>query len=894
MCYIINSPENGILNVPKFIIDNEGVKRKVVAWEARHPEQLPNVRVEKIVFPSTLRDIGPSPQGYWKKGILDALCRIGLKSVEVDSANPFLRSEDGILMSKDGKEIFFISYDRMSESVLKIPEGVEIIHVPHENDKSWDNYPKYPARDCVVLPKSLKAANHFFEGYRYIVNLSNTPLLTAEEYMHGSKRNNSYSYFEDYGFCSRVEVNFKKPDLYNRDDLTNRIMIPIGSLDAHRNSHVWETASGRGKLKEMEFEGKKKVSVNMNFETDRFLNGFINGVPIENKDYIFDPLTPVEIEFEVRKGNDAWLDYFRDSTEVFPVLIYQESDDKLHFIYRFMPSCDTRIEFGCRKKYYATSGDLTFKVEKIEDGIKILSLDGDLPSTTLILPDYLEVEGEILPITAIGAEAFERRSIKTVQLPKHLKSIGAFAFHDTGLTEISLPETIEDIDWAAFALGNNGSGKSHRIGELKLPTSLRNLGELVFNGYEIEKITIPSGLLNNVGGDRSSCVVTQEKISEMVVEPSIEPLLIGDIRLGKLISNREIKFIETKKSHIEEIEINNTNINIPFSAIETFGKDGLRKLKLTGNTITLKDQVVDEDRFLYYLSDKSLPLETISIDCDHLKLNGSCFSNARFKKVNIQADEAEMPHAAFLNCSQLEELNVSGLKRLNQEFLSNCSSLKNFKIPAETEVISSTAFEGCTGLKKLEIENNSNPIFIASCAFNDNELEHVVLGRTIHEVEPSFFRSPKLKRLDISANVEYLSDYAFADCTDLREIYCESEIPAVIGPNTFRNVSTDECKIYVKGSDGEYREAGGWKEFFPISGIKEAQSEQAKIYSEGNELVIIGAEGCRVDIYSLSGVRMHHSDCATMEERISLPGGVYAVTLPGKTMKIIHSAGKNL
>lgn len=117
----------------------------------------------------------------------------------------------------------------------------------------------------------------------------------------------------------------------------------------------------------------------------------------------------------------------------------------------------------------------------------------------IIIPEYVNINGDIYTITEIDDEAFtdkpgwkELKSIKFVQFPNTLKKIGKKTFYmNVCLSCIILPESIETIEEYAFAgsgkySGSNNNnnvlmkGRSNAEFELYIPKSVKHCGQNAF------------------------------------------------------------------------------------------------------------------------------------------------------------------------------------------------------------------------------------------------------------------------------------------------------------------------------------------------------------------------------------------------------------------------------
>ena len=120
----------------------------------------------------------------------------------------------------------------------------------------------------------------------------------------------------------------------------------------------------------------------------------------------------------------------------------------------------------------------------------------------------------------------------------------------------------------------------------------------------------------------------------------------------------------------------------------------------------------------------------------------------------------------------------------------DCTGLTNIDIPNSVDSICGDSFSGCTGLRKLNIEDGDKILVIKASSFEDCPVETLYLGRDFqcHEVgygdnspfaemgtltnviignlvteigKKAFYHCWKLTSVDIPNSVESIGDYAF-------------------------------------------------------------------------------------------------------------------------------------
>ena len=92
-----------------------------------------------------------------------------------------------------------------------------------------------------------------------------------------------------------------------------------------------------------------------------------------------------------------------------------------------------------------------------------------------------------VPVTAIGADAFSRSEIESVEIPEGVITIGAETFNGCKkLSSVTIPSTIENIGIQCF-------GNCENLESISLPEGLKNIDTFAFYGCDLlADVTLPS------------------------------------------------------------------------------------------------------------------------------------------------------------------------------------------------------------------------------------------------------------------------------------------------------------------------------------------------------------------------------------------------------------------
>jgi hypothetical protein len=90
------------------------------------------------------------------------------------------------------------------------------------------------------------------------------------------------------------------------------------------------------------------------------------------------------------------------------------------------------------------------------------------------------------PVTIIGDEAFNDKSLISVTIPDSVIIIGYFAFANNYLKSVTIPETVTDIKSSAF-LGN-------QLNSVTIPYGVTTIADSAFKDNKLSRITIPNSV----------------------------------------------------------------------------------------------------------------------------------------------------------------------------------------------------------------------------------------------------------------------------------------------------------------------------------------------------------------------------------------------------------------
>ena len=326
---------------------------------------------------------------------------------------------------------------------------------------------------------------------------------------------------------------------------------------------------------------------------------------------------------------------------------------------------------------------------------------------------YLVTEIEISEsIDTIKAYQFFGYKITSLEIPSNVKTIEAGAFQNcTSLTQLSIPNTVTYI-------GDNAFNGCTGLKEVVVSNEATYIGLNAFTGCtSLEKVTIPfigtgdgtNNQFNKVFGGNSN--VKEVIITNTTTIP--KNAFYQNYQIEKVTLPLGLLTIESQAfnncSSLEEINIPNTVVTIEGSALrncssltEIIIPTGATVAELAFQNCTnvtklaLPALEMDLIKYFYYSSDGSYPtIPSFLPNLSELIINGG----------TISAN-------AFQNATNLKTVTLNNVNIVEAYAFSGCSNLENLNIHNDSDlyqVIKGYAFQNCTGLTYLDLSESYNP-----------------------------------------------------------------------------------------------------------------------------------------------------------------------------------------
>ncbi len=151
-------------------------------------------------------------------------------------------------------------------------------------------------------------------------------------------------------------------------------------------------------------------------------------------------------------------------------------------------------------------------------------------------------------------------------------------------------------------------------------------------------------------------------------------------------------------------------------------------------------------------------------------LKETIFSKNRFlRKVIFDANIKEIPPSAFLDCSNLNSVDLSNIKK-----------------------IYSFAFSGCSSLDTVDL---SKIVFIGKAAFSQTKLNSVEIPSQLNDLgDYAFAYCQSLKNVSVKAPIVSIPNYCFTNCTSLASVEYPVSVTS-IGEGAFSGCAFTSFKL---------------------------------------------------------------------------------------------------
>ena len=216
---------------------------------------------------------------------------------------------------------------------------------------------------------------------------------------------------------------------------------------------------------------------------------------------------------------------------------------------------------------------------------------------------------------------------------------------------------------------------------------------------------------------------------------------------------------------------------------------------------------------------------------------------------------------------------------------------------SQVKSIGSRAFAECTSLKSVAFAADGKLMIIGDSAFAKctSLTDTIALPEGVTAIRKGGFDGCEtVSCVVLPSTLKKLEARALASLINLKSIVSKASTPPTCDATTFEATPID-IPVYVPcGSIGAYKEAEVWSSFTKIQCVPIATTDLAvadgddlRVACEQRRIIVDGAEGQCVCLYSAAGVAIACTSCAASVETLVVPqAGIYIVTVGNRAVKV--------
>lgn len=430
---------------------------------------------------------------------------------------------------------------------------------------------------------------------------------------------------------------------------------------------------------------------------------------------------------------------------------------------------------------------------RVIDGFFLTIIDG-----VLIDVEYSNTSADVLTIPddvkVISKQAFEDVCVKEVILPAGLESIADEAFRKSTLRKIDLTNV--------KAMGDRVFEFSE-LREVTYSKHMTYVPEMCFKGSKLAAFEIPKQVTAlKTGCFENTNLKTIDLSGIITLDNSIffNCLSLREVILPETITKIPVDFCQRCQclekinlSHVQFIgtsafsECSNLDAGNLSAKIDRHAFEGTAVRNLDIKDISELDKGVYQNcenlESVTISGDRAIPdrlfsgcknLKNVTIDEGITAVGDSAFSKTAVEKIILPSTVIVVRSDAFRECRQLREVILNdGLKTIAESAFKRTENLSEISIPNSVIHIGSGCF-ACSGIKSVKLPESGT--------FT------VILWET-------FFGCKNLETVKLPDSVNVIDDYAFSECTSLKNINLEKI--GSIGPSAFAKTALEKITLTV-------------------------------------------------------------------------------------------------
>ncbi len=413
---------------------------------------------------------------------------------------------------------------------------------------------------------------------------------------------------------------------------------------------------------------------------------------------------------------------------------------------------------------------------------------GEKYSGDIVIPDKVTYDGVEFNVLKIADGIFaDSKDLTSISFLNGITEISSKMLYGcTGLISVKIPDTVTKISDYAFY-------NCRSLTSVDIPNSVITIGQNVFAECQsLESIVIPNSVTSIANDAFYNC----RSLTSVSIPSSITSIG-SDVFLGC--------------NSLTSVTIPNSVISIGSYAFS--GCNSLASVTIPSSVTSIGSNAFAECNSLdsVFISDLSawfgIKFSTIQSNplyfAHHLFLN-----DEEVKDLVIPESVTSVANDVFRNFSGLTSVTFpNSVKSIASSAFSGCSGLTSVTIPSSVTSIGGSAFSGCKSLNSVYISDlsawcgilfsnsESNPLYFAHHLYlNDEEVKDLIIPEDRTSVNSyAFIGCSGLTSVTIHTKVNYIRSQAFANCIELKDVYCMAKKAVQSTPSySYNQIKADE------------------------------------------------------------------------------------------------------
>ncbi len=415
----------------------------------------------------------------------------------------------------------------------------------------------------------------------------------------------------------------------------------------------------------------------------------------------------------------------------------------------------------------------------------------------------------------IGYGAFSESRLSQIDIPASVLEIGSDAFRSTPLCRVGFTE-----DSVLQTIGSSAFSGCWMLQEIKLPNSLRTIGDFAFQYSGLRTVTIPAGVTTLGDGAFSACpaltAVTVEAGNTVYhdvdgVVYTLDNTIIHTYPAGK---TAEHYIIEAATQIVAPWAFggaaNLLTVELPegLTQISEYGFVSCGNLQY----VHIPDEVMQIGRYAFAY-DWNLQNVSFGENAKLPRLSYGAFAHSGITSFCVPANVSTMAQGVFEGCRDLTSITFaanSKLESISAYMFDGCTNLQ-FLIFEQGSALTSIQAHGLEGMDQLYHINfgDAKLTNIDNFAFRFCEnLEELNLPETLTNIgRYAFYGCKKLSRLMIPESIEHIGSYAFQGTADMELYFVNESMPQYLDENWDYGTKGYYTGVSGVQESGDYRYA---------------------------------------------------------------------------------------